>query len=87
MTFSDFWVIIFFEQAQPQSEGSRHTDLRIKLPPALTLRPNVKLVFTKILNVVQLFTKLTVVTVTVHVVLLLLLFNACQPCPATHIRP
>ena len=37
MSFSDFWVIIFFEQSEPQSEGSRHTDLRIKLLPARAL--------------------------------------------------
>ena len=30
---SEFWVIIFFEQAEPQSEGSRDTDLGIKLLP------------------------------------------------------
>ena len=28
-----FLVIIFFEQARPQSEGSRHTDHGVKLPP------------------------------------------------------
>ena len=36
MSFSDFWVIIFFEQAEPQSEGSRHTDPGVKLLPACT---------------------------------------------------
>ena len=34
MNLSEFWVIMFFEQAEPQSEGSRHTDHIVKLPPA-----------------------------------------------------
>ena len=36
--FSDFDVIIFFGQARPQSEGRRHTDPGIKLPPVFEKR-------------------------------------------------
>ena len=38
VNLSEFWVIIFFEQAEPQSEGSRDTDLGIKLLPELQMR-------------------------------------------------
>ena len=44
----------------------RTTGLRLELTNVNFLRPNVKLVFTKILNVVQLFGKPTVVIVTVQ---------------------
>ena len=33
MNLREIWVIIFFEQVRPQSEGSRCTDPGVKLPP------------------------------------------------------